>query len=131
MNRWGTFISALDWISRVQTVIKLLLALGLGDILKLALASHIPQPWLLPFWLFSSAAILALIVWLTPKIFTSQKEQSEKQNAETGTDRQRWCESLACSDKENINQRVIAVAWEPRRVNERNSHYIEFKITFR
>jgi hypothetical protein len=96
----------------------------------LALASHIPQPWLLPFWLFSSAAILALIVWLTPKIFTSQKEQSEKQNAETGTDRQRWCESLACSDKENINQRVIAVAWEPRRVNERNSHYIEFKITF-
>jgi hypothetical protein len=43
---------------------------------------------------------------------------------------ERWCEALAHNDKENINQRVIAVAWEPRRVNERNSHYIEFKITF-
>lgn len=46
------------------------------------------------------------------------------------SDLERWCEALAHNDKENINQRVIAVAWEPRRVNERNSHYIEFKITF-
>jgi hypothetical protein len=46
------------------------------------------------------------------------------------SDLERWCEALAHNDKENITQRVIAVAWEPRRVNERNSHYIEFKITF-
>jgi hypothetical protein len=41
-----------------------------------------------------------------------------------------WCEALAHNDISNMQQRVIAVSWEPRRVNERSNYYIEFKITF-
>lgn len=43
---------------------------------------------------------------------------------------ERWCEALVHNDTSNMHQRVIAVSWEPRRVDERSNHYIEFKITF-
>jgi hypothetical protein len=46
------------------------------------------------------------------------------------SDLERWCEALAHNDTSNMQQRVIAVIWEPHRVDERSNHYIEFRITF-
>jgi len=69
MDGWKVFITAIDWAGRIQTIIKVLIALGLGNLLKGILTTQMPKNWLTPFWLLSSAAILALISWISPKMF--------------------------------------------------------------
>lgn len=127
MGRWDSFKWFLDWIGRIRTLVDLLLALGLGAVLKAILANHIPQIWLTPIWLLSSAAILALIAWVVPALFRRHRAAELPPSAAPQSN---WCDALAENDKANMVQRVIAVRWEPRRVDQGSNHYIEFKITF-
>jgi hypothetical protein len=56
--------NALDWVQRMVAlieVVKLLIAIGLGDVLKTVLTTHIPGIWLTPIWILSSAVILWLL----------------------------------------------------------------------
>jgi hypothetical protein len=66
MDAWEGFKWVLDWVGRIQLLIKVLLALGLGAAVRALLYSRIPGQWLLPVWLLSSATFLALFAWGFP-----------------------------------------------------------------
>jgi hypothetical protein len=106
------------WLGYLRNMVWLLTALGLGDLLKALLATHIPTIWQTPFWLLSSAAILALIAWVIPALIGRRAASLN------------WCDEIAANDAKNMFQRVFAVRWEPHRVFDSHGPYIDFKITF-
>src|SRR5439155_26021747 len=71
MAFWETIKRGMEWLEHVRTLVQILLALGLGDALKVLLATHIPSMpniWLTPIWLISSGLLLASMAWMVPKL---------------------------------------------------------------
>jgi hypothetical protein len=73
------FRALLDWLQRVMAfvdLVRLLIALGTGSLLKTVLATYLHSasltPWLTPIWLLSSAAIL----WLLMRFGPNQRHHS-------------------------------------------------------
>jgi hypothetical protein len=74
----------LDWTQRIVALIdlvKLLFALGLGATVRTMLATQIPNIWLTPIWLLSSAVIL----WLLTRFVGAKPKSSDRSNADGAT----------------------------------------------
>jgi hypothetical protein len=119
MDLWERIKWVVDWTGRIWTLVQLLIAIGGGATVKALLSAHVPQIWLTPIWLFSSATILAAMAWVIPRVL--RRSQTSDEN---------WAEKMETEDAKFINQRIIVVNCEPQLHLAANEPYIDFKFTF-
>jgi len=115
IKRWSELA---EHLLTLKDLIELLLALGLGRVVRNLLVTRIAPMWLMPIWLLSTALILWFIGWIAPKFKRS------------GIKPEVWCEAAAQKDMSKMRQRIVDIKWEVNRCLGASDPYIDFNVTF-
>ncbi len=124
-----------EWIIAIGTVILVVLTLGVFGLTILLVPDdkwsvlrffHWPLV-AIPLIAVGGMVIAAVLNLKTARLRAHGILEPPKKNQNASP---RWCEEMVKDDSKKMNQRILAVKWEPHRAFESSDPYVDVTITF-